>query len=102
MNNVISLDTKLKINKAKHECKEYEAKIKAMNNEQLLQEMIKFQEDWALMDIPALEAILKGMIFFSKLKESVDTKELKDMVEFYYSLLEQELKEYERQHRISS
>lgn len=104
MAEIISLKNKLEVSRTKRACEEYKKKIQAMDKLELLEEMVRFYEDWNIIDVPALEMIIKGMIFFEILKDKCETEELKHSTEFYYGLLELELKNYERanESRISS
>lgn len=100
---IISIKGRLEIAKARRDQEGYRQSVAVMDKLELLEEMVKFQEDLgvptdaiavdALVGAP-LDNIIRGLIVFQRLKECCETEELKDLVVFYTGILELELAAY--------
>jgi hypothetical protein len=91
MGTVISLRAYKALKDADQENLAYRAKILSMNKVQLLDEMVRFQEERR--DIGSLTSsmMIRGLHLFRALEESADSQELKIMSRSYRRHLEYEI-----------
>jgi hypothetical protein len=70
----------------------YQAKILVMDRIELLEEMVRFQEERTRVGKLDFHLILQGQILFLALEKSAETDELKSLVRSYRKHLDLELK----------
>jgi hypothetical protein len=69
----------------------YQARILSMGKEQLLEEMVAFQEERRSLGLLTPEMMFKGRHLFKALEEQADTQELKILSRSYRKHLEYEI-----------
>jgi hypothetical protein len=94
MNNVVSLKAVREIKNAQTEDFAYHAQILAMDKLQLLEEMVRFQEERSRVGELTLQMMVRGRILFKALEENAETQELRILTRSYRRHLECELTEY--------
>jgi len=87
--NVINL-TAERVNRTKHD-PQYETQINRMNKYELLEEMVRFQEDRSSKDQLSLEMMVRGQILFRALEATAETSELRLLAGSYRRHLEHEI-----------
>ncbi|MEK6704735.1 MAG: hypothetical protein AABZ06_03020 [Bdellovibrionota bacterium] len=92
MSNVISLQAVRELRELKNlDDIAYKAKILAMDKFELLEEMIKFQQQRSTIGHLTVEMMIRGKILFKELEEHAETKELTLLARSYRRHLEYEL-----------
>lgn len=92
--NVISLNKVREMRKIKECDLTYQTQILAMNKLELLEEMMRFQEERSRMGKLSLRMMIQGQILFKALEESAETHELKSLTGCYRRHLKYELEAY--------
>lgn len=95
--NVISINAFRKVRETESEEFEYRAKILGMDKLELLEEMVRFQEERTQAGQLSIGMISKGRHLFKALEESAETNELKLLTRSYRRHLEHEMLEYLKQ-----
>ncbi len=93
-NNVISLHAARELRDANAEDLEYQARILVMDKLELLEEMVRFQEERSQKGELTIKMMIRGKHLFKALEESAETQELRLLTRSYRRHLEYELKEY--------
>jgi hypothetical protein len=70
---------------------QYETKIARMNKYELLEEMVRFQEERAEKGRLSLEMMVRGQILFRALENTAETSELRLLASSYRRHLEHEI-----------
>ena len=94
MNNVVSLNAVREVKRAAEEDHEYRARILVMDKLELLEEMVRFQEQRTATGHLTLEMMIRGKILFKALEENAETQELLLLTRSYRKHLEYELNDY--------
>ncbi len=89
--NVISLDAVRNIKSAETEDESYRVKIALMDKLELLNEMVRFQEERSKLGQLTLAMIVRGRHLFKALEDNAETHELKNLSRAYRRHLEYEL-----------
>lgn len=95
MSNVVSLLAARQIREA--EDLEYRSRILTMDKLELLEEMVRFQEERSRLGHLSLQMMLRGKILFKALEENAETEELKLLTRSYRRHLEFEIAAYRQQ-----
>src|ERR1035437_6195469 len=83
MSNVVSLQAAREIKDAETEDHAYHAEILSMDKLELLEEMVRFQEERSRMGKLTLPMMIKGRHLFKALEETAETQELKILTGSY-------------------
>ena len=94
MAKVISFQAAKKVKDARFEDPAYETKIGAMDKYELLEEMIRFQEERSKNGELTLGMMVRGKCLFKALEESAETRELALLTRSYRRHLEHEMTEH--------
>jgi hypothetical protein len=94
MSNVISLNAIRKIKDAEIGDTAYQHLIDSMDKLELLEEMVRFQEERSRVGFLTPEMMVRGRILFNALENSAETEELKLLTGSYRRHLEHELAAY--------
>ena len=94
MSNVVSLKAVRDIKDAETEDHTYRAMILSMDKLELLEEMVRFQEERSSMGQLTLAMMIKGRHLFKALEETAETQELKILTRSYRRHLDFELQDY--------
>jgi predicted RNA-binding protein YlxR (DUF448 family) len=92
--NVVSLQAVRDIKTAEIEEPEYRAKILCMDKLQLLEEMVRFQEERSQVGHLTAQMMVRGKFLFRALEDAAETQELKLLTRSYRRHLEFELADY--------
>lgn len=90
MSNIVSLNVVREIKDAEGDM-EYRAKILGMDKLELLEEMVRFQEERSRVGHLTPKMMIEGKILFKALEESAETNELRLLTRSYRRHLEFEL-----------
>ncbi len=74
----------------------YHARILTMNKLELLEEMIRFQEERSGKEELTVSMMVRGKLLFGALERAAETQELRMLTRSYRRHLEFELEEYSR------
>ena len=102
MNNVVSLKVVRELRKTEDEDFAYQAQILAMDKVQLLEEMVRFQEERSRVGELTLIMMQRGRFLFKALEQNAETTELLELVRSYRRHLEHELQSYRQKQAASS
>jgi hypothetical protein len=91
-NNIVSLKAIRDIRSAESEDHAYRAKILCMSKLELLEEMIRFQEERSSLGHLTVPMMVRGKALFKALEDTAETQELKILTGSYRRHLEHELK----------
>ena len=91
---VISLKVIRNLKEAEREDYAYQAQILTMSKLELLEEMVRFQEERSKVASLTPQMMLRGKYLFKALEESAETQELKLLTRSYRRHLEYELQEH--------
>lgn len=94
MNNVVSLNAVREIRKIKGGDPAYQALVLQMDKLELLEEMMRFQEDRSRLGQLTLKMMIRGQILFKALEENAETEELRALARSYRRHLKFELDAY--------
>lgn len=94
MSNVVSLKAAREIKEAEHEDHAYRAMILSMDKLELLEEMVRFQEERSRLGQLTLPMMIKGRHLFKALEETAETQELKILTRSYRRHLDYEIQDY--------
>ncbi|MGE0614506.1 MAG: hypothetical protein AB7P04_02610 [Bacteriovoracia bacterium] len=95
-NGIVSLKAAREVKQAQAEFPEYQAKIKAMEKLDLLNEMVRFQEERSKLGHLTASMMVRGQILFKALEENAETEALLVLTRSYRQHLEYELEDYLR------
>jgi len=101
MNNVVSINVGRELKKIENEDLAYQAQILGMDKVQLLEEMVRFQEDRASKGELTLAMMKRGRFLFKALEESAETAELYELTRSYRRHLEHELLAHKQKQSIT-
>ncbi len=93
MSNVISLKVAREIKDTEAEERAYEKMILSLSKTELLDEMVRFQEERTKMGKLTLPMMVRGKHLFKALEEQAETQELRTLTGAYRRHLEYELAE---------
>ena len=99
---VVSLKAVRDVRDAEAEDLAYRAMIQSMDKLELLEEMVRFQEERSRIGHLSLQMMLRGKHLFKALEESAETQELRILTRSYRRHLEHEMTEYLRTAQINS
>lgn len=99
MNNVISIRALREVKKVQQEDFDYQQRVISMDKVELLEEMMKFQEERSQHGELTLSLMIRGRILFKSLELHAETQELKDLAKSYRRHLKLELEHYQIQAR---
>jgi hypothetical protein len=91
---VVSLSLMREIREVETQNPEYHARILGMSKLELLEEMVRFQEERTNEGRLTLDMMVRGKLLFKALEDSAETQELKLLTGSYRRHLDLELKEY--------
>ena len=91
---VVSLNSYRTIKQSIEEDGAYRKRIEAMPKLELLEEMVKFQEERARIGELTPSMMIRGRVLFQALEESAETNELRLLTRAYHRHLDYELKAY--------
>jgi hypothetical protein len=94
MANVVSLKAARELKQSKHEDDAYKAIILGMDKLELLEEMVRFQEERARIGHLTPSMMLRGKILFRALEDTAETQELRLLTRSYRRHLDYELAAY--------
>ncbi len=94
MSNVISLQAARSIRDAENEDHAYRALILSMDKLELLEEMVRFQEERSRIGQLSLDMMVRGRTLFKALEEAAETQELRLLTRSYRRHLDYELLEF--------
>jgi hypothetical protein len=94
MSNVVSLQAARAIKEAENEDHAYKAMILSMDKLELLEEMVRFQEERSRLGELTPLMMVRGRYLFQALEETAETQELKLLTRSYRRHLEFELRAY--------
>jgi len=89
--NIVSLKVVRDIKNAEAEDLAYQAHILSLDKLELLEEMVRFQEERSKVGHLTLQMMSRGKLLFKALEESAETQELKLLTRSYRRHLEFEL-----------
>jgi Tfp pilus assembly protein PilN len=92
--NVISIRALHEIKKARQQNPAYRKQIAEMNKLELLDEMVRFQEERAQIGHLTPSLMVRGEVLFKALSENAETQELQLLSRSYRRHLHYELQEY--------
>ena len=92
--NVYSLKAVREIKQTEREDYAYQAMILSMDKLELLEEMVRFQEERSRRGSLSLAMMLKGKYLFKALEENAETQELRILTRSYRRHLEHEITAY--------
>ncbi len=92
--NVVSLQAVREVKTAEIEEPEYRARILGMDKLQLLEEMVRFQEERSQVGHLTAQMMVRGKFLFRALEDAAETQELKLLTRSYRRHLEFELADY--------
>ncbi len=92
MSNVISIKRAREIKETKSQDLDYQAKILSMSKVELLEEMVRFQEERTEKGALTVEMMVRGQYLFTQLEKSAETAELKSLTKAYRRHLSHELR----------
>jgi hypothetical protein len=95
-NNVISLQSARNLKELQSGDLEYQAMILGMDKLELLEEMVRFQEERTRVGYLTLNMMLRGKFLFKALEQSAETKELRLLTGSYRRHLEAEITDHLR------
>lgn len=81
---------------------EYHARILGMDKLELLEEMVRYQEERSATGVLTTSLMIRGKLLFKALEEHAETQELKLLTKSYRRHLEHEMAEYLKTGRIPS
>ncbi|MCM2280199.1 MAG: hypothetical protein NDJ89_19195 [Oligoflexia bacterium] len=93
MTNVVSIFAAREIKKAQEEDLAYQAQILVMGKLDLLEEMVRFQEERSRLGSLTLPMMVRGKILFKALEQNAETQELRLLARSYRRHLEFEMAE---------
>ena len=93
MSNVISLNAARELKKVERD-DAYFAEILVMDKLELLEEMVRFQEERSKLGHLTPQMMVRGKILFKALEDSAETEELKLLTKSYRRHLDFELREH--------
>jgi hypothetical protein len=99
MTNVVSLKAVREMKDAEQDDMAYRALILTMDKLELLEEMVRFQEERSRIGHLTLTMMVRGKYLFKALEESAETQELRLLTKSYRRHLEFELQEYTKRDR---
>ncbi len=102
MSNVISLNAVREVKEAQDEDMEYRARILGMDKLELLDEMVRFQEERSRVGHLTPAMMTRGKILFKALEETAETQELKLLTRSYRRYLEYELAAFKTSGKVCS
>lgn len=73
---------------------EYKARVLTMDKLELLEEMVRFQEERSAAEALTLSLMIRGRFLFKQLSETAETQELRHLTRSYKRHLEMELALY--------
>jgi hypothetical protein len=91
MNKVVSLKAVREIKDAQGEEHAYRARILTMDKMELLEEMVRFQEERSRTGHLTVSMMTRGQVLFKALEDSAETQELRLLTRSYRRHLEYEL-----------
>ncbi len=94
--NIISLKAARDLRQAQVDDLAYQARILGMDKLELLEEMVRFQEERSKIGELTLPMMIRGKILFKALEETAETQELRILTRSYRRHLEHEMAEYKR------
>ncbi|MDR3608718.1 MAG: hypothetical protein P4M08_15245 [Oligoflexia bacterium] len=94
MSKVVSLKAVREIKDARTDDHEYHARILGMDKMELLEEMVRFQEERSRVGHLTVTMMVRGQLLFKALEESAETQELRLLTRSYRRHLECELTAY--------
>lgn len=94
MSNVIDFTRRKVIKNAESSLLDYKARIMGMDKLELLEEMVRFQEEKAKHVYMTYDMMLEGQFLFKCLEESAETDELRLLTRSYRRHLEHEIATY--------
>ena len=100
MNNVVNLKAARELKDAESEDHAYRARILSMDKLELLEEMVRFQEQRTRQGSLTVAMMVRGRHLFKALEETAETQELRILTRSYRRHLDHELEDY-RQKQIS-
>lgn len=96
MSKVVSLKAVREIKDAQAEDHAYRARILTMDKMELLEEMVRFQEERSSKGHLTVAMMVRGQVLFKALEESAETQELRLLTRSYRRHLEFELTAYRK------
>lgn len=94
MNNIVNLKAVREIKEAESDDQAYHARILAMDKLELLEEMVRYQEERARLGSLTLTMMVRGRHLFKALEETAETQELLILTRSYRRHLDFELQDY--------
>lgn len=94
MSNIVSLQAAREIKEAETEDQAYRALILSMDKLELLEEMVRFQEERTRLGHLTLAMMVKGRYLFKALEDTAETQELKILTRSYRRHLDFEIQDY--------
>lgn len=94
MSNIVYLKAAREIRGQSDEDLAYHARILAMDKVELLEEMVRFQEERSKLGHLTLPMMVRGKLLFKALEQSAETHELQLLARSYRRHLECEMAEY--------
>jgi len=92
--NLVSIQAYREVRKAEKSDPAYEHKILSMDKVQLLQEMIRFQEERSRLGHLSPSMMTQGKILFEALEKAAETRELQILTRSYRRHLDHEMADY--------
>jgi hypothetical protein len=93
MSNIVSIKAIREIKEAESD-HAYQAKILGMDKLELLEEMVRFQEQRSAVGFLTPQMMIQGKFLFKALEETAETNELRLLTRSYRRHLEYELADY--------
>ncbi len=97
---LISLDAVRKLRESDPADQEYRARILVMDKLELLEEMVRFQEERSRLGHLVPEMMVRGQVLFKALEDQASTRELQMLARSYRRHLDHELREFKRTGKI--
>ncbi len=94
--NVVSLQAARDLRSARDDEHAYRARILCMSKVELLEEMVRFQEERSRLGELSMQMMIQGQFLFKALEDSAETHELKILTRSYRRHLEHELQALRR------
>jgi hypothetical protein len=102
MSKIISLKAAREIKDAENEDMAYRAMILSMDKLELLEEMVRFQEERSRLGTLTPAMMIRGKHLFKALEDSAETQELRILTRSYRRHLEFELRSYTESQGLSA
>jgi hypothetical protein len=96
MSKLVSLKAAREMKEAENQDRDYHARVLVMDKLELLEEMVRFQEERSRLGHLTPSMMVRGRVLFKALEETAETRELQLLTRSYRRHLEYELADFLR------